>query len=92
VHAAARFEGSAPPAAACFSAARAGHLSGKREREEPTVKELHCHDLGFDCEASIRAESEDEVLEQARHHGREVHGIELDEEMEHEARELIRDV
>ncbi len=39
------------------------------------AKELHCRDLGFDCEGVVTAESEDEVVAQAAIHARDVHGM-----------------
>jgi predicted small metal-binding protein len=42
---------------------------------EGTMKELRCREVGFDCEAVIRAESEDEVMRQAGEHARKVHGL-----------------
>lgn len=38
------------------------------------MKELRCREVGFECEAVIRAESEDEVMRQASEHARTVHG------------------
>jgi predicted small metal-binding protein len=39
------------------------------------VKELHCRDVGFDCEAVVTADSDDEVLDQVVAHARSVHGL-----------------
>ena len=39
------------------------------------TKELHCRDLGFDCEGVVTAESEAEVLAQVAEHGKQVHGL-----------------
>jgi predicted small metal-binding protein len=39
------------------------------------MKELKCRDVGFDCDATIQADSEDEVMAQAAEHGRSVHGM-----------------
>ena len=39
------------------------------------TKLLRCRDVGFDCDAEIRAESEEEVLEKAARHASEAHGI-----------------
>lgn len=39
------------------------------------MKELHCKDVGFKCDAVIRADSEDEVLRQGAEHARTVHGV-----------------
>jgi predicted small metal-binding protein len=37
------------------------------------TRELNCRDAGFDCEAIVRAETDDEVL--AQDHVRDVHGM-----------------
>lgn len=39
------------------------------------TRELHCRDVGFDCEAVVVAESDDEVLAQVAEHARSVHGM-----------------
>jgi predicted small metal-binding protein len=39
------------------------------------VKELQCADVGFDCDATIQADSEEEVMAQAAEHGRSAHGM-----------------
>lgn len=39
------------------------------------AKELHCRDLGFDCDGVVVADSDDEVVTQAAQHAREVHGM-----------------
>ena len=39
------------------------------------MKELRCKDVGFQCDAVVRAESEDEVMRQAAEHARKVHGL-----------------
>lgn len=39
------------------------------------AKELHCRDLGFDCDAVVVAENEDEVLAQVAEHGKSAHGL-----------------
>lgn len=45
------------------------------------MKILHCRDAGFDCEGVIRANSEEEVLNQAAQHAQEVHGVSVTPEM-----------
>jgi predicted small metal-binding protein len=47
------------------------------------ARELMCSDVGFACDAVIRADSDDEVMEQAAAHGKEVHGL-TDEDLERE--------
>jgi predicted small metal-binding protein len=39
------------------------------------TKVLHCRELGFNCESVVRAETEEEVLQQVAEHAREVHKI-----------------
>jgi len=39
------------------------------------TKELHCRDLGFDCEGVVTGENDDEVLAQVAEHARSVHGM-----------------
>ncbi len=56
------------------------------------MKELKCRDAGFDCEAVVRAESEDEVMAQAVEHAREVHGLaQIDDTTANHIRSQIRD-
>ncbi|MEJ2287748.1 MAG: DUF1059 domain-containing protein [Deinococcales bacterium] len=40
------------------------------------AKLLRCRDVGFDCDAEVRAEDEQELLEIVAQHAREVHGVE----------------
>lgn len=40
------------------------------------AKVLRCRDLGFDCNGVVRAETDEEVLQQAVTHARDVHGLE----------------
>lgn len=39
------------------------------------ARELHCRDLGFDCDGVVVAESDDEVVAQAADHARQMHGM-----------------
>lgn len=39
------------------------------------AKELRCSDVGFSCDAVVRGESEDEIMQQAAQHAQEVHGL-----------------
>jgi predicted small metal-binding protein len=58
------------------------------------AKELRCADVGFDCEATIRADTEEEVMAQAAQHGQTVHGMSESDLQQHESaiRGAIRDV
>jgi predicted small metal-binding protein len=40
------------------------------------AKLLRCRDVGFDGDAEVRADSQEEILAQVVVHAREVHGIE----------------
>lgn len=40
------------------------------------AKLLRCRDVGFDCDAEVRAETEDDLLRMVAEHAREVHGLE----------------
>jgi predicted small metal-binding protein len=55
------------------------------------MKTLRCADAGFDCEGVIKANTEEEVLNQAAQHAREVHQVTLTPEMAAQIRTLIRD-
>ncbi|MFN2220693.1 MAG: DUF1059 domain-containing protein [Anaerolineae bacterium] len=56
------------------------------------AKVMKCRDVGFDCEAVVRAETEDEVLAQAAAHAQSVHGVkEITPEIEKAVRAAIRE-
>lgn len=55
------------------------------------MKVLKCRDAGFDCNQVIRAESENEVLQQAAQHAHAVHGVEVTPELAQQVKELIRE-
>lgn len=40
------------------------------------AKVLRCRDVGFDCDAVVRADTEDEILQQAAAHATRDHGLE----------------
>ncbi|MEJ2665581.1 MAG: DUF1059 domain-containing protein [Deinococcales bacterium] len=40
------------------------------------AKLLRCRDVGFDCDAEVRADNEDDLLRMVAEHAREVHGLE----------------
>ncbi|HEX6490381.1 MAG TPA: DUF1059 domain-containing protein [Gaiellaceae bacterium] len=58
------------------------------------AKELKCADVGFDCNAQISADSESEVMSQAKAHAREAHGMPEEDFQQHESaiRGAIHDV
>jgi len=55
------------------------------------MKTLHCADAGFDCQAVIHAETEEEVLTQAAAHAASVHGTSVTPEMADQIKTLIKD-
>ncbi|MFD3001876.1 DUF1059 domain-containing protein [Pontibacter toksunensis] len=55
------------------------------------MKRLNCRDAGFDCEGVIRAETDEEILNQASQHAREVHGVTITTEQAAQLRTLIHD-
>ena len=54
------------------------------------AKELRCSDVGFSCEAVVRGESEDEIMQQVAEHAREVHGLSADDLRDPATAERIR--
>ncbi|MDQ4146075.1 MAG: DUF1059 domain-containing protein [Actinomycetota bacterium] len=56
------------------------------------MRELHCADAGLDCEGVIKAESDDEVMQQAAAHAASEHPeLTLDEPTQAKLRSLIHD-
>ena len=56
------------------------------------MKELRCADAGFECDAVIQGEDEQEVMSKAAEHAREAHGLtEIDEQTGQQIRQLIHD-
>jgi len=58
------------------------------------AKELKCADVGFECEATIQADSEDEVMSRAAAHAKSVHGL-SDQDLEQQSgaiRAAIHDI
>lgn len=56
------------------------------------AKELICRDVGFDCDAVVKADSEEEVMAQAATHAREVHGLQqIDDQTAQKIRSQIHD-
>lgn len=41
------------------------------------MKEFHCRDAGFDCDGVVRGETDEEVLDQAGRHAKDVHDVDL---------------
>ena len=38
---------------------------------------VHCRDVGFDCDGLVKAETEDDLLQQVAKHAQSVHGLEM---------------
>ncbi len=55
------------------------------------MKILHCSDAGFDCKGVITAHTEEEVLQQAAIHAKEVHGVTVTPELAEQIKTLIKD-
>ena len=55
------------------------------------MKTLHCSDAGFDCKGVLTANTEDEILQQAAIHAKEVHGVAVTPELAEQIRSLIKD-
>ncbi len=55
------------------------------------MKQLACRDAGFDCDAVVHGESEDEVMAQVEPHAREAHGVEVTPEMRGQLTGLMRE-
>lgn len=55
------------------------------------MKTLHCRDAGFDCQGVIRANTEEEVLNQAAKHALEVHGVSVTPELAAQLKTLIKE-
>ena len=57
------------------------------------AKELHCRDVGMDCDFAARGNTEEEVLQQAATHARSAHQItEMTPELAQKVRSVIRTV
>ena len=55
------------------------------------VKVLKCRDVGPDCDAVVRGETEEEILEQVGKHAQSVHGMEVTAELVEAVRSAIKD-
>jgi predicted small metal-binding protein len=56
------------------------------------MRELHCADAGLDCEGTIRAENDDDVMQQAAAHAAAEHpDLNLDDATQQKLRSLIHD-
>jgi predicted small metal-binding protein len=55
------------------------------------MKVIRCRDAGFDCDGVIRADTEEEVLQQAADHAQTDHNVTVTPEMAEQLRTLIQD-
>ena len=55
------------------------------------MKTLHCADAGFDCKGVITANTEEEVLQQAAVHAKEVHDVTVTPELAEQLKTLIKE-
>lgn len=53
------------------------------------TKILHCRDAGFDCDATVRGESTQDILDQVRPHAAHAHNVQVDEPMAKQLEGLI---
>ena len=52
---------------------------------------VHCRDVGFDCDGVVRAETEEEVLQQVAEHAKSTHGLEeVTDEIVEKVKSVIR--
>lgn len=56
------------------------------------MKQLKCRDAGFDCDAVVEGQSNDEVMSQVGPHAKEAHGVDVTPEMAEQVSTKIRDV
>jgi predicted small metal-binding protein len=55
------------------------------------MKVLYCRDAGFECAKVIKAETEEEVMQQAAEHAAAVHQVQVTPQMAAQIRPLIRE-
>ncbi len=52
---------------------------------------VHCRDVGFDCDGVVRAETEEELLQQVAEHAKSAHGLEeVTDEIVEKVKAVIR--
>jgi len=53
---------------------------------------VHCRDVGFDCDGVVKAETEQELLQQVAEHAKSVHGLkEVTEEVVEKVKSVIQE-
>ncbi|MBD0298194.1 MAG: DUF1059 domain-containing protein [Flavisolibacter sp.] len=56
------------------------------------MKVLRCRDVGFECDKVIRANTEEEVLQQAAEHAQKDHHVQVTPQMAEQIKTLIKEV
>jgi len=55
------------------------------------IKVVRCADAGLDCSYVGRSESEEDLMNQVAKHAKEVHGMEINEELIQKVKSLIHE-
>lgn len=55
------------------------------------IKVVSCSDAGVDCDFVARSESEEDLLSQVAKHAKEVHGMEINDELVAKVKSLIHE-
>jgi predicted small metal-binding protein len=66
-------------------------MAGNFSEHGGIMRELRCRDAGFDCDAVVQGESDDEVLAQAGPHAEQEHRVQVTSEMKQQLAGLIHD-
>jgi len=65
------------------------HRKAKERRK--AMKLLRCRDAGFDCDHEVRADSEENLLQQVAQHAQTVHNVKVTPELVEQVKKLIRE-
>lgn len=55
------------------------------------MKILHCRDAGFDCDAVVRGQTDEDIFAQVRPHAATAHQVAIGPDLEIQLRPLIHD-
>jgi len=55
------------------------------------IKVVRCSDSGIDCSFVARSESEEDLMRQVAKHAKEVHGMEINDELRQKVKSLIHE-
>ena len=55
------------------------------------MKTLHCSDIGFDCKAVVKANTDEEILRIAAEHAQAVHGVTVTPDIAEQIRAKIKE-